>query len=291
MIFVEFSSALILDSHVTIAIHSIPPLFSFLLICVFLIFLIYVVCLIIFSFPSLFNFRIASEIARNEQEYATKKAENILEEYSARKDQQLENYQIRVQELELILKQENHDKNVEISLRNNLLKIIESIETDLFFPGATPFDKKNIVRWLEKLFLVPDENNCFHNTSNKGKKSTLNILIGNSNSDDNNNNDNFEGNSKDNKVKANYECYMIKNSDANNFDSMEQRHQMSVMHFYDKNQNQYNDKNQNLNDNKNQNQNNVLKSHITKLYIVSRGETGHLSGGGDIRGTYVTSFK
>ena len=61
--------------------------------------------------------------------------------------------------------------------------------------------------------------------------------------------------------------------------------------FYDKNQNQYNDKNQNLNDNKNQNQNNVLKSHITKLYIVSRGETGHLSGGGDIRGTYVTSFK
>ena len=106
------------------------------------------------------------------------------------------------------------------------------------------------------------------------------IHIDNNDDDDNNDNNN---NSKDNKVKANYECNRIKYSDANNFYSMEQRHQMSVMHLNDKNQNQYN--------NKNLNQNDVLKSHITKLYIVSRGETGHLSGGGDIRGTYVTSFK
>ena len=147
-------------------------------------------CLLLFSFV----FFSENEILQKEQEYATKKAENFLEEYSARKDQQIENYQIRVEELQLFLKQENNDKNSEILSKNNLLKIMESIAIDFFSSEATFFDEKSVLKWLKNLFMIPDEEKC-------------------------------------------------------------------------------------------------LKSYVTQLYIVSRGQTGCLSGGGDIRGTYVILYK
>ena len=149
--------------------------------------------LISFLFFSLLFFS-DYEILQKEQECATKKAENFLEEYSARKDQQIENYQIRVEELQLLLKQENNDKNSEILSKNNFLKIIDSIGIDFFSSKGNFFDEKSILKWLKNLFIIPDEEKC-------------------------------------------------------------------------------------------------LKSYVTQLYTVSRGQTGCLSGGGDIRGTYVISYK
>ena len=167
--------------------------------------------------------------------------------------------------MEEIVKKENNDKNDVILSKNNLMNIVHSIAIENSFFQNSFNDSRNIIKWLKNVVIfkdeIFDEENSFCNTiikNNKNFTSDNEYII---NHDNNANYDNNKNYSNDNNNNSN-------DNNANNNNDNNNRE--SLVFDIEKNQKK------------------SLKSYVTQMYTVARGHGGNLSGGGNIKGKFLS---
>ena len=167
--------------------------------------------------------------------------------------------------MEEIVKKENNDKNDVILSKNNLMNIVHSIAIENSFFQNSFYDSRNTIKWLKNVVIfkdeIFDEKNSFCNTiikNNKNFTSDNEYII---NDDNNANYDNNKNYSNDNNNNSN-------DNNANN--NNDNNNSKSLVFDIEKNQKK------------------SLKSYVTQMYTVARGHGGNLSGGGNIKGKFLS---